>query len=109
MSGDVSAVDSGKTLATPGAVRSPFETLLEPVLDGAFAIALRYTRNRSDAEDLVQDAALLACRGFQSFTPGSNFRAWFLRILTNCFYSRYRKEKRQGVEVELEDAPELYL
>jgi len=54
MSGDVSAVDSGKTLATPGAVRSPFETLLEPVLDGAFAIALRYTRNRSDAEDLVQ-------------------------------------------------------
>jgi RNA polymerase sigma-70 factor (ECF subfamily) len=106
---DSSAVDSAATLPTPGIPRPTFESLLGPVLDGAFAVALRYTRNRTDAEDLVQEAALLACRGFQSFTPGSNFRAWFLRILTNCFYSNYRKGKRQGVEVELEDAPELYL
>lgn len=104
-----SAVDSAATLATPGVARPTFESLLEPVLDGALSVALRYTRNRPDAEDLVQEAALLACRGFQSFTPGSNFRAWFLRILTNCFFSSYRKGKRHGVEVELEDAPELYL
>jgi RNA polymerase sigma-70 factor (ECF subfamily) len=106
---DSSAVDSAATLTTPGVARPTFESLLEPVLDGAFAIALRYARNRTDAEDLVQEAALLACRGFQSFRPGSNFRAWFLRILTNCFFGSYRKGKRQGVEVELEDAPELYL
>ena len=86
-----------------------FEALLEPVLDGAFGTALRFTRNRADAEDLVQEAALLACRGFGTFERGSNFKAWFFRILTNCFYSKYRKRKRQGTEIELDDAPELYL
>lgn len=86
-----------------------FETLLATVLDGAFGTALRYTRNRNDAEDLVQEAALLAWRGFKSFEDGSNFKAWFFRILTNCFFSKYRKRKRQGTEIELEDTPELYL
>lgn len=86
-----------------------FEGLLAPVLDAAFGTALRFTRNRADAEDLVQEAALLACRGFGSFEPGSNFRAWFFRILTNCFYSKYRKRKRQGTEIELDDTPELYM
>jgi RNA polymerase sigma-70 factor (ECF subfamily) len=86
-----------------------FEALLEPLLDVAFGTALRFTRNRADAEDLVQEAALLACRGFKTFEPGSNFRAWFFRILTNCFYSKYRKRKRQGTEIELDDTPELYM
>ncbi len=83
--------------------------MLEPLLAAAFGTALRFTRNHAEAEDLVQDAALLAYRGFGSFERGSNFRAWFFRILTNAFYSRYRRQKRQGTEVELEDAPELYL
>lgn len=90
-------------------LNATFEALLEPILDGAFGTALRFTRNRSDAEDLVQEAALLACRGFKSFERGSNFKAWFFRILTNCFYSKYRKRKRQGTEIELDDAPELFL
>jgi RNA polymerase sigma-70 factor (ECF subfamily) len=105
-----SAIESAATLADAGAGNSPsFGALLEPVLDAAFGIALRYTRSRTEAEDLVQEAALLACRGFHSFTPGSNFRAWFHRILTNCFYSKYRKERRQGTELDLEDTSELYL
>jgi RNA polymerase sigma-70 factor, ECF subfamily len=89
--------------------KASFEALLEKVLDGAFGTALRYTRNRTDAEDLVQEAALLAWRGFKSFDQGSNFKGWFFRILTNCFFSKYRKRKRQGTEIELDDAPELYL
>lgn len=89
--------------------RGPFEALLLPLLDRAYATALRLTRESADAEDLVQEAVLLAWRGFSSFEPGSNFKAWFLRILTNCFYSRYRKRKREGTQVELEDTPELYL
>lgn len=92
----------------PGSA-AQFEAFLEPVLDAAYGTALRYTRNRADAEDLVQEAALLACRGFGTFEQGSNFRAWFFRILTNAFYSKYRKRKRQGTDVELEDTPELYL
>ena len=108
---DHSPLESAAALAPAGNASGAgtFGDLLEPVLDGAFGIALRYTGNRTDAEDLVQETALLACRGFHSFAPGSNFRAWFFRILTNCFYSKYRKERNQGPVVDLEDAPELYL
>ncbi len=110
--GELTAAEAPPVIAgpegEPGGTAS-FEELLEPVLDAAFGTALRFTRNRADAEDLVQEAALLACRGFGSFEPGSNFRAWFFRILTNCFYSKYRKRKRQGTEIELDDTPELYM
>ncbi len=88
---------------------SGFEDQLVPILNQAYGTALRLTGNTADAEDLVQDAALLAHKGFGSFTPGSNFRAWFFRILMNRFYSNYRRQRRQGVAVELEDTPELYL
>ena len=92
-----------------GARPPAFEALLEPLLESAYGTALRFTRNRSDAEDLLQEAALQAFRGFHGFEPGSNFRAWFFRILANCFASRYRKWKRQATEIDLNDTPELYL
>ncbi|MBK7922308.1 MAG: sigma-70 family RNA polymerase sigma factor [Gemmatimonadetes bacterium] len=93
-------------VAAPAAA---FEALLAPVLDAAYGTALRFTRNPADAEDLVQEAALLAFRGFHTFQVGSGFRAWFFRVLTNCYFSRYRKQKRQGTELALDDTPELYL
>ena len=89
--------------------RELFEGLLAPLLTAAYGTALHLTRNAADAEDLVQEAALNAFRGFGSFEQGTNFRAWFFRILVNCVYSRHRKVKRHGTEVELEDSPELYL
>ena len=70
---------------------------------------LRYTRNQADAEDLVQEAALLAHRAFASFEPGTNFRAWFFKILTNCYFSKRRREKRRPVTSDLDDTPDLYL
>src|SRR5262245_15540610 len=88
---------------------SKFEALLLPVLGRAYATALRLTRSAPDAEDLFQEAALRAWRAFDSFEPGSNFNAWFLRILTNAYLNQYRKAKREGTAVDLEDTPELYL
>ena len=41
-----------------------------------YSAALRMTRNQADAEDLVQDTYLRAYRGFDSFTEGTNLRAW---------------------------------
>jgi RNA polymerase sigma-70 factor, ECF subfamily len=70
---------------------------------------MRLTRNQADAEDLVQDAALLAHRAFESFEQGTNFRAWFLKILTNCYYSGRRREKSRPVTSDLDDTPDLYL
>lgn len=93
--------------AGPAAVE--LDSLLLPLLNSAYGTAMHLTRNRADAEDLVQEASLLACRGFGTFEQGTNFKAWYFRILTNCFYSKYRKRKREGTQLELEDSPELYL
>ncbi len=97
------------THAEPPAGPADIGALLGPILNPAYGTALHLTREPADAEDLVQEAVLLAVRGFKSFEPGTNFKAWFFRILTNAFYSKYRKQKRQGIQVELEDAPELHM
>jgi len=86
-----------------------FEELLLPVLEPGYRTALRLTGNDADAQDLIQDASLLALRGFGSFRPGSNFKAWFFRILFNRFYSGYRSRRRRGVPVEITEAPEAHL
>lgn len=86
--------------------------LLVAVLPVAYRVALNLTRDPHEAEDVVQEAALNACRGFESFESGTNFKAWFLRIVTNAFISRYRRRSRTGTSVsidELERPDELEL
>ena len=85
-----------------------FETLLSGVLEVAFGVAYHLTRSRDDAEDLVQEAALQAFRNFHQFEPGTNFKAWYLRILTHCCFALFRKRKRQP-QISLEDASPLHL
>src|SRR5438128_1864441 len=62
-----------------------FEDLAMPL----FASLYRYARSLADdsaeAEDLVQETYLKGLRGFGSFAPGTNFRAWMFRILRNTF------------------------
>jgi RNA polymerase sigma-70 factor, ECF subfamily len=91
------------------ALQMNFEALFAEVVNSAFGVAMRLTRNQADAEDLVQEAAFLAYRGFGSFETGTNFRAWFLKILTNCYYSKRRREKSRPVTSDLDDTPDLYL
>jgi RNA polymerase sigma-70 factor, ECF subfamily len=86
-----------------------FETLFSSVAQSAFGVGMRLTRNQADAEDLVQEAALLAYRAFATFEAGTNFRAWFLKILTNCYYSKLRREKSRPVTSDLDDTPDLYI
>jgi RNA polymerase sigma-70 factor, ECF subfamily len=86
-----------------------FQPLLLAVLSPAFGYALRLTRNRADAEDLVQDASLLAFRAAHTFAPGTNFKAWFFQILTRCFYAKHRQQRRRPTTVDLEDTPDIYL
>jgi RNA polymerase sigma-70 factor (ECF subfamily) len=86
--------------------------LLAEVLPVAYRVAFNLTRDPHEAEDVVQEAALNACRGFDGFEAGSNFKAWFLRIVTNAFISRYRRRSRAGAMVaidELERPDELDL
>jgi RNA polymerase sigma-70 factor, ECF subfamily len=86
-----------------------FEAELVPLLDRAYGLAYSLTHDRADAEDLVQEAALLALKAFAQFKPGTNFKAWFYKILVNVFYGQLRKQRRQGETVDLETLPSLYL
>ncbi len=52
-----------------------FEALLKPLLPTAYRAALHLTRNQADAEDVVQEAVLLALKGFGGFQLGTNFKA----------------------------------
>jgi RNA polymerase sigma-70 factor (ECF subfamily) len=72
-------------------------------LSTLMAVSSRLTRSTVEAEDLVQDTLLKALRARDHFTPGSNMRAWLLRILTNTFINRYR---RGGLERSVLDGPD---
>src|SRR5437588_4643509 len=74
-----------------------------------YSAALRMTRNRADAEDLVQETYLRAYRGFGGFQEGTNLKAWLYRILTNTFINSYRAKKRRPDESDIDDVENLYL
>ena len=71
--------------------------------------ALRMTRNRADAEDLVQETYLKGFRSYHSFSEGTNLRAWLFRIMTNTFINSYRSKQRRPDETDLGDIEDLYL
>jgi len=80
--------------------KDEFEELALPHFDALFSLALNLTRNRKDAEDLVQEAFLRAYRFFDSYQPGTHIKAWLFRILRNAFINRYRAKKVRPVEVD---------
>lgn len=86
--------------AVPGAgrartVRRPtFEAEVLPFQRELYANALRLTRQPADAGDLVQETLMRAYVAWDRFEPGSNCRAWLLRILTNSFINNYRRRRR---------------
>jgi len=83
---------------------SEFEKLSFALLDRLYSIALSMTRNRHDAEDLVQTTYMKAWRYFHWFKPGSNFDAWIFRILTNLYINDYRRKKRGLIQFNLDFA-----
>ena len=71
-------------------------------LEPLFATAMRLTRNRADAEDLVQDTFVKAFRFSNQFKRGTNLRAWLYTILHNTWRNRRRDASRDTVEVDSE-------
>lgn len=68
-----------------------------------YATACRLTRNPADAEDLVQETFLRAYRGFASYAPETNIRAWLFTILHRARTDHFRKASRSPRTVELLD------
>ena len=86
-----------------------FEADALDLMSSLYGAALRYTRNPSDAEDLVQETYLRAFRAWDQFQPGTNLKAWLFRILTNLFISSYRKKQREPVIVSSDEKEEFDL
>jgi RNA polymerase sigma-70 factor, ECF subfamily len=84
-----------------GGVES-FEGLAMPLLARLYNFARWLTQDRAEAEDLVQETYLKALKGFASFQPGTNFRAWMYRILRNTFLTS-RTGLKTSMTVLLDD------
>ena len=84
-----------------------FEAAVAEHVNALYRGALRMTRNREEAEDLVQETFLRAHRFRHQFQPGTNFKAWLFKIQTNLFRSRYRKQ--WNAPQSLDDTEEFYL
>src|SRR5690606_437832 len=93
----------------PVADQATFAEQAMPYMDSLYGAAMRMTRNRADAEDLVQETYLRAYRGFGGFEEGTNLKAWLYRILTNTYINSYRAKKRRPEERDLDDVEDLFL
>lgn len=78
--------------------RREFEEVALVHLDALYRSALRLTRNRAEAEDLVQETCLRAFRNFHRFDPLSHCRVWLFTIMRNLFLNRLRQAGREVLE-----------
>jgi RNA polymerase sigma-70 factor, ECF subfamily len=94
----VAAVSEGQSNATRLAAeardRVRFEEEALALADQVYRVARHLAGSKEEAEDLVQDTYARAFRSWRSFTPGTNLRAWLLRILTNLNIDRGRRRQR---------------
>jgi len=87
---------------------STFEELAMPLFDQLYNFAHWLAQDRTEAEDLVQETYAKALKGFSSFQPGTNFRAWIYRILRNTFLtSRTGLKAIATMPLDAEDEMEI--
>ena len=89
-------MSGGRQPDTADTVAARALEFLEPL----YATALRLTRNRADAEDLVQDTFVKALRFSDRFAAGTNLKAWLYTILLNTWRNRRRDSARAPVEID---------
>jgi RNA polymerase sigma-70 factor (ECF subfamily) len=103
--------DSTTTQAeeTEAALAARFERDAIPLMGRLFGRALSMTRDRRDAEDLVQETMLRAYKGFRSYREGTNLKAWLYRILANTWISTCRMKRRRPVEYSVDEITDRQL
>src|SRR5512135_343821 len=95
--------DGARRVATEARDRVRFEEEALELSDQVYRVARRLVSTREEAEDLVQDTYARAFRSWRQYTPGTNLRAWLLRILTNLNIDRGRRTQRTPDVQSLED------
>jgi len=94
---------TGRGLAEQARGRVRFEEEALDYADQVFQVARHLADSKEEAEELMQEAYARAFRSWRSYTPGTNMRAWLLRILTNINIDRGRRKQRRPVERPLEE------
>jgi len=90
-------------LAQEASDRVRFEEEAIGLSDQVYGVARRLVSSREEAEDLMQETYARAFRNWRSYTPGTNMRAWLLRILTNLNIDRGRRQQRAPSSQPLEE------
>jgi RNA polymerase sigma-70 factor (ECF subfamily) len=103
MSESVPTAAETRRIAEEARDRVRFEEEALELSDQVYRVARRLVGSREEAEDLVQDPYARAFRSWQQFTPGTNLRAWLLRILTNLNIDRGRRQQRSPDVQPLEE------
>src|SRR5256712_10197331 len=94
---------AARRVASEARNRVRFEEEALALSDQVYRVARRLVSSREEAEDLMQETYARAFRSWRSFTPGTNLRAWLLRILTNLNIDRGRRRQRAPDEQPLEE------
>ena len=84
-----------------------FEEALTKYLNSLYAAAFELTRNKQEAEDLLQEVCLKAFENFYQLKSGKKVKAWFYRILINNFINKYRKRLKEPTIIDI-DVEELF-
>jgi RNA polymerase sigma-70 factor (ECF subfamily) len=92
-----------RRIAEEARERVRFEEEVLELADQVYRVARRLVPSREEAEDLVQETYARAFRSWRSYTPGTNLRAWLMRILTNLNIDRGRREQRAPTTQPLEE------
>jgi RNA polymerase sigma-70 factor, ECF subfamily len=92
-----------RKLATEARDRVRFEEDALALSDQVYRVARHLVGSREEAEDLMQETYARAFRSWRSFQPGTNLRAWLLRILTNLNIDRGRRQQRTPDQQPLEE------
>src|SRR6187397_3258488 len=95
--------NEARRLAEDARDRVNFEEEALALADQVYRVARGVSRSKEEAEDLMQETYARAFRSWQSYTPGTNLRAWLLRILTNLNVDRGRRIQRRPDELPLEE------
>src|SRR4051794_14283285 len=100
--GEPSPTDT-RQLADGARARVRFEEEALELADQVYQVARRLVGSREEAEDLMQETYARAFRSWRSYQPGTNLRAWLLRILTNLNIDRARRVQRSPDMQPLEE------
>ena len=95
--------ESPREMATDARNRVRFEEEALALADQVYRVARRLVGSREEAEDLMQETYARAFRSWRSYQPGTNLRAWLLRILTNLNIDRGRRKQRTPDTQPLEE------